>query len=221
MEYGYCSISKSNQNSSFNMTIKKSPNNLNPLFFLRQSIDTFFNIRWKTKDLHNVENGVSKFDRVQASSPLCHRGMYIQTETINQVFITYRLKWIAQEIKLDPLHIFLFKHLNICHRQLITPHCLQDPPTLHSGCPSTWWVEHWSSSLSPQTGRRCRRTSDWVRPWWAPSVGAGPMRPGRTVTQACSCLSSLVNLWLWTLRAEHHPNQNVLQSKWYSRLEEN
>lgn len=72
VEYGYCSIGKSNQNSSFNMTIKKTQNNLNPLFFLRQSIDTFFKIRWKTKDLHNVENGVSKFDRVQASSPLCH-----------------------------------------------------------------------------------------------------------------------------------------------------
>lgn len=44
VEYGYCSISKSNQNSSFNVTVKKRQNNLNPLFFLRQSIDTFFKI---------------------------------------------------------------------------------------------------------------------------------------------------------------------------------
>lgn len=35
VEYGYCSISKSNQNSSFNMTIKKSQDNLNPLFFFK------------------------------------------------------------------------------------------------------------------------------------------------------------------------------------------
>lgn len=134
VEYGYCSISESNQNSSFNMTVIKSQNNLHLSFCWRQSIDTFFKIRWKTKDLHNVENRVSKFDRVQASSPLCHWGMYIQTETTKTgtlcIYCTRTKAWLLSHS--------IFSYFNISHWQQITlAHCLQIPPTLQSECPST------------------------------------------------------------------------------------